>query len=360
MSVKPRLAIYWGASCGGCEISVINLHERLLDVDAAFDLVFCPCLMDAKKSDVVAMADESITLTLFNGAIRTAENVEMAQLLRQKSQTLVAFGMCAVQGGIPGLANLSEAGALERTVFLKGPTIDNPAGTVPQPATVVPEGVLELPQLLPRVKCLSEIVGVDYVMPGCPPEAEQIWSVLDVVIRGLPLPPKGSVLGAGRSSVCRECSRQRTGKTITTLRRTWQGIPDPDICLMEQGIVCMGLVTRDGCGGLCPRVQMPCIGCYGPPEGVEDQGAKMAGALGSMLDIKPLKRLSEAEIAAQIDAVLDAVPDYAGTFYKFSVPGSLLKGVAPAQPETGTVTCNRPDFVLTNPDTPNPPPSGER
>ena len=281
------------------------------------------------------MPDASIAVTLFNGAICTTENEEMAQILRRKSQVLIAFGACAGEGGIPGLANLSVPGAVERTVYLEGPTLDNPDGIVPQRRTVVPEGILELPGLLPQVKRLAEVVEVDYSMPGCPPEPHQIWSVLANVIDGAPLPPRGSVLGAGCSTVCIECPLRREDKNIERLRRVWEVIPDPDRCLLEQGIVCMGVATRAGCGGLCPRVKMPCIGCYGPPEGVADQGAKMVAALGSMLDIEPLKGLSEEEIAAHVDRSLDAIPDYVGTFYKFSVPGSALRATsAPPEAET--------------------------
>ena len=88
----------------------------------------------------------------------------------------------------------------------------------------------------------------------------------------------------------------------------------------------MGPATRDGCGGLCPKVNMPCIGCYGPPEDVLDQGAKMAGTIGSILDIDKLKGLSAADITRQIEQVLESLPDIAGTFYKFSLAGSLLRG----------------------------------
>lgn len=331
MGTKPKLSMYWAASCGGCEIAVTNLHEKLLDVTAAFDFVFCPCLLDTKKRDVEAMADGSIAVTLFNGAIRTDENAEMARLLRRKSQVLIAFGACAYQGGIPGLANTSSAADLLRTVYLRGPTLDNPQGTVPQPQVTVAEGVLELPRLHDRVRTLAEVVEVDYSIPGCPPEPHQIWAVLDAVIRGVPLPPRGSVLGAGGSTVCDECSRTRTDKQITRLHRTWQVIADPERCLLEQGLLCVGIATRSGCGGLCPQVQMPCIGCYGPPDGVADQGGKLASALGSMIDIEPLKGRSEAEIEARIDGVLDGMGDYAGTFYKFSLPGSYLKAAVAAR-----------------------------
>ena len=105
---KPKFAMYWAASCGGCEIAVLNIHEKILDVDANFEVVFWPVAMDAKYKDVEAMPDESITLTLFNGGMRNSENEEMAHLMRRKSKILVAFGSCAIEGCIPGLANFSS------------------------------------------------------------------------------------------------------------------------------------------------------------------------------------------------------------------------------------------------------------
>src|SRR5512143_3579852 len=95
---KPKFAMYWAAACGGCEIAVLNINEAILDVDANFDVVFWPVAMDAKYHDVEAMADGEITLCLFNGGIRNDENAEIARLARRKSQILVAFGSCAVDG----------------------------------------------------------------------------------------------------------------------------------------------------------------------------------------------------------------------------------------------------------------------
>ncbi|MBI3941850.1 MAG: oxidoreductase, partial [Chloroflexi bacterium] len=107
-NAKPKLAMYWAAACGGCEIAVLNIYEKILDVDASFEVVFWPVAMDAKYRDVEEMPDGSITLCLFNGGIRNSENEYMAQLLRRKSQVLVSFGTCACAGGIPALANLSR------------------------------------------------------------------------------------------------------------------------------------------------------------------------------------------------------------------------------------------------------------
>jgi len=326
MSPKPKLAIYWASSCGGCEIAFVNLHEKILEVDAQVDFVFCPCLLDTKKKDLETMEDGSIAITFFDGAIRTEENEEMAHLLRRKSQLLVAYGACAWQGGIPSLSNFHSKEDHFDTIYLSGPTIDNPGGVTPQPSTVVPEGTLRLPRFNEKVKTLAEVVEVDYFMPGCPPESQQIWKVIESIVNGCPLPPKGSVIGAGTSTVCEECAREKHDKTVKTFHRTFEMQPDPKTCLLEQGIICMGIATRDGCTALCPKVNMPCTGCYGPPQGVTDQGAKMVAALGSILDAGDYKGLTPEQLAERVDAMLDSVPDPAGTYYKYAAAGSMLGG----------------------------------
>ncbi len=122
---KPKFAMYWAASCGGCEISVLNIHEKILDVDANFEVAFWPVAMDAKYKDVEAMPDKSILLTLFNGGMRNKENEEIAHLLRRKSQILVAFGSCACEGCIPGLANLSSSEQIFSAAY-QSLTTENP------------------------------------------------------------------------------------------------------------------------------------------------------------------------------------------------------------------------------------------
>lgn len=326
MSIKPKLSMYWAASCGGCEIALVNLHEKILDVDAAFDFVFCPCLLDTKKKDIEAMPDGEITISLFNGAIRTEENAEMALLLRKKSRIPIAFGSCSSEGCIPGLGNLATSEEILNSVYLEGPTTENPEGIIPGPVTIAAEGELHIPAFLDSVKVLKDIVEVDYFIPGCPPEPHRIWEVVDAVIKAGPLPPKGSIIGAGKSAVCEECERRNEDKKVERLYRTYQIVPDRERCLLVQGIVCMGIATRSGCGGLCPKVNMPCTGCYGPPEGVADQGARMTAALGSILDIDRLKGIPEDEMPIMIDGIIGSIPDPAGAFYKYSLPNSILKG----------------------------------
>ncbi len=316
---KPKLALYWAASCGGCEIAVLELKEKILDVASEFDIVFWPAALDFKYHDVEAMDDGSIDVCLFNGAIRNSENEHVAQLLRRKAKVMVAFGACAGMGGIPGLANLSNVAELMDLVYRDEPSLDNPDGVRPQLKTTVAEGELDLPQIYDTVRTLDQTIDVDYYVPGCAPEGGQIWAVVEAVVAALKsgqLPPKGAVLGAGEKTCCDECERVKEEKKISGFKRPWEIIPEPEKCLLEQGIICMGPATRAGCGARCTGANMPCRGCYGPPEGVIDQGAKMLSTVASIID---------APTPEEIAAIAATVPDPVGTFYRFGLASSLLR-----------------------------------
>jgi F420-non-reducing hydrogenase small subunit len=317
-SKKPTFAMYWAAGCGGCEIAVLNTHEHLLEIDAAFEVVFWPVAVDTKYADVEALADGAIDVCLFNGAIRSDENLEMAHLLRKKSRILVAFGACACEGGIPGLGNLYSTADLIATAFAT-PTTENPEGLLPLTHYAVPEGELELPELLGSVRTLDQAVAVDYYMPGCPPESAQIAAVVGLVIKALhgeaTLPPRGSVIGAGTSTVCDECKRKRTEKTIRGFQRMATYQPRQDECLLEQGLLCAGEATRSGCLACCPAANVPCSGCYGPALTVLEQGARMMDAISSVI---------VGSTHAEIGPVLDQIVDPVGSFYRYSLAHSLL------------------------------------
>lgn len=327
---KPKFAMYWAAACGGCEISVLNIGDKILAVDEAFDVAFWPCAADFKVKDVEGYPDGHIDLCLFNGAIRTSENEEMAHLLRSKSKVLVAFGSCAHEGCIPALANLTTARAIFDTVYQDSISVDNPKRLRPQPVTQVPEGELRIPVFYEWVKSLDQVVPVEYIIPGCPPEPHQIWAVLEAIVTGATLPAPGSaIIGAGTVAVCEECPLEKHEKTIQRFYRPQEIVPEPGLCLLEQGLFCMGPATRTGCGALCPRVGMGCRGCYGPLDGVEDQGARMLAALASVVDAGTL-RDEEAELEHIIDGVMATLADPAGTLYRFSMAHSLLGRARPA------------------------------
>ncbi len=312
---KGKLALYWAASCGGCEIAVLALNEKILDVAAAFDIVFWPVAIDAKVHDVQQMADGEIDVCLFNGGIRTSEQEYMANLLRRKSKVLVAFGSCAHEGCIPGLANLSDRRKIFDTVYHQTPSTENPDHVEPQSTTAMPEGDLYLPVFYDTLRTLGQTVRVDYYLPGCPPEVERIWDVITAIVSGQ-LPPPGSVIGAD-TTVCQECKLVREEKKIKKFYRTWEIVPDGKTCLLEQGLLCCGIATRAGCGAKCPQVNSPCIGCYGPNAGAQDFGARLMTALASVID---------SNDPEEIDRIIrEGIPDPVGSFYRFSLAGSQLR-----------------------------------
>lgn len=314
---KPKLALYWCASCGGCEEAVVDLAEDILALVETVDLAFWPCAMDFKRTNVEALPDQSLFATLVNGAIRTSEQEEMVHLLRQKSRFLVAYGACAHLGGIPGLANQFSREQILRYYYEEGPSTVNPDKIRPQPRSTHNGRTLTLPRLHHVVRSLDQVVPVDYFIPGCPPTPRITQDALRLLLSDNP-PPRGTVL-APDTALCDECSRKASKPlhlSFTGFQRPHQVAADPTLCLLAQGLVCMGPATRAGCGALCPQGNMPCSGCFGPTSRVRDQGAKFLSSLCANLAPK-----TEEEI----DSALDTLPDPVGTFYRYSLPRSLLR-----------------------------------
>jgi len=315
---KLKFAFYWAASCGGCEIAVLDINEKILDVVAKADIVFWPVAIDIKYKDVEAMPDKHVDVCFFNGAIRTEEQEHMAKLLRAKSKVLVAFGSCACQGGIPGLANVADRKEIFETAYLQSTSTNNPDSVTPKTSFVVMEGELKLPELFDTVKTLDQTVDIDYYLPGCPPHSNLVAEAVEAIAKN-ELPPKGAVL-ASEKSVCDECPRKKEDKKISKINRVYEIVPDPEKCLLEQGIICMGPATRGGCEAQCVNANMPCTGCGGPCPNEVEQGAAMMSALLSILGVD-----GEKERAHDAKKLIAQVKDPLGTFYKYSLPASLIR-----------------------------------
>lgn len=314
---KLKLAVYWGAACGGCCVSVLDVHEKLLDIIQVVDLVFWPIALDIKYKDVEAMPDGNIDLTLYNGAVRSSENEHLAKLLRQKSKILVAYGSCSHMGGIPGLANFSTREELFKRIYDTTESTENPDNIRPQPEYKVAEGVLKLPEFYNDVRTLDQVVDVDYYLPGCPPQTDRLVEVLMAIVTGAELPPKGSVIGALDKSLCDECPREKSDKKLVKrFYRPFEIEDDGKTCFLEQAVICLGPATRGGCSARCIEGNAPCRGCYGPPPDVPDPGAKMMSAIATMIDENDPEAIEKA---------IDTIDDPAGTFYRFSLPGSILR-----------------------------------
>ncbi len=316
---KPRFAFYWAASCGGCEIAVLDIDEKILDVAENAEIIFWPVALDFKYSDVENMEDDYIDVCFFNGAIRTEEQEHLAKLLRKKSKVLVAFGACATHGGIPGLANVADKKEVFETAYLDNPSTENKEKVVPKTKTKVKEGTLTLPEFYDTVKSLDQTVDVDYYLPGCPPPTKLILNAVTAIFEGN-VPEKGSVL-APMKSVCDECPRERSEKMLAGVKRVYEITDiDPEKCLLEQGIVCMGPATRAGCDARCLDANMPCTGCGGPTPKSLDQGTKMISALASIIGIDHEEQMTEEEINALIEKIRDPI----GLFYKYGLPKALI------------------------------------
>ena len=326
---KIKIALAQGATCSGCDIAVLDLDVDLLKLFEVADLTYAPLATDIKLKDVEAMEDGEITICLYHGAVRNSENEHIAKLLRKKSVLMIAYGACAAFGGIPGLANVTSKKRILDTVYEDTATTVNPEHTRPQTHWVSPEGhELDLPELYEEVKTLEDVVEVDYTIGACPPTREMnvklLQVVLDFVHGKADLPPKGIILACERT-LCEECPREKPEKVfIDEIKSVDYTDLDPDKCFLEQGILCFGPATRGGCDSKCILVNMPCRGCMGPTASVIDHGGSMLSAFTSILKV----RGAETEILEEeIEQLMKQMRDPLGTFYRFTLPKSLLKRV---------------------------------
>jgi len=316
MTTKPKVAIAWLGSCGGCDEAVVDINEAILKVAEATDIIFWPVAMDFKYHHLEALKEGEVALSIINGHVRNSEHEEVAKLLRSKSKTVLAFGACACFGGTPGMANFRSKEDIFNWVYRDAPTVVNPKGNYPQVKSQLNGKELTLPEFYEQVFALNQVIDVDYYLPGCPPPPDLILNAVDAVLEDK-LPPKGSTL-APHKALCDTCKRNTTKPAkiaIKDIKRIHEVEASPDICFLAQNILCMGPATRTGCGEACININIPCRGCFGPVEGVKDSGAKFISALASMLD---------AEDDNDMRELIDKIDDIPGYLYRFSLPSSTL------------------------------------
>jgi len=298
-----RVAQEWFAICGGCEVTILDIGEPLIDLLEKINIVHMPVIMDHKlfgqTGEGTAMEIPEAEVGIISGGIRNEEHRHLAKLMREKCKVLIAMGTCACSGGIPALGNLYLKDEILKKVYEDSVTTDK--GVAPTE---------EIPPLTDRVYAISEVVKVDVSLPGCPSTPEMVAEALTALLTGkaFSLPTK---------SVCDDCPVIREKKAVSTLKRNLQaaeftvGRPLKEMrCLMEQGILCLGPATRTGCGGSegtprCIRAYQPCEGCFGPISEKANPMVDMMGAL-STVGLDP-KNIS----------------DRAATFNRFAGAGRL-------------------------------------
>ena len=162
---KPRVATVWLDGCSGCHMSLIDLDERLLDIFERADLVYSP-LVDFKEYP------EDVDVCLVEGAVSSEDDLHKIKLVRERTKTLISFGDCAVTSNVPGMRNPIGVAPLLDRAYLENVTLN------PQlPSEIVP-------RLLPTSTPVHRVVKVDVFLPGCPPSADLIYTMLDDLLSG--------------------------------------------------------------------------------------------------------------------------------------------------------------------------------
>lgn len=210
---RPRLAVWKFASCDGCQLTLLNCEDELLPLTRTIDIVY---FMEATSRAEPGPYD----LSLVDGSITTAEDAERIREVRAQSKKLVTIGACATAGGIQALRNFRDHGEMMSAVYARPEYIDSLATSTP----------------------ISKHVTVDYELWGCPIDKRQLLEVISAMLHGR----KPAVQSY---ATCLECKMRQ------------------HVCVVvAKGTPCLGPVTHDGCGALCPGYGRGCYGCFGPSD----------------------------------------------------------------------------------------------
>lgn len=279
--MPAKVASDWLNACSGCEIAIVDMGERLLTVLELVEFVHIPALMDHKYFGQMGQGGHidipQADVGIISGGIRNTEHLEVALEMRKKCKAIIALGTCATHGGIPALANSYENKNILERYYATETTVT--------PNELPKDG---LPDLLDGAYALDEKIDVDIYLPGCPPHSDEVFEALVAFLENRAPKLKDK-------SVCDTCPTKREGKgNLKKLQRflhaPHQGGPDEPLenmrCILEQGMLCMGPVTKAGCGGngivpRCISARVPCRGCYGPVQKSGNQRLDMLNALAS-------------------------------------------------------------------------------
>jgi F420-non-reducing hydrogenase small subunit len=267
-----RFAVLQLSGCAGCEVALLNAGEWVEEIE----LAYMPLVISAY--DV-----PPVDTLLVSGGVRTDEDLHNLRRAVRQAGRVVAVGTCAISGGVASLGNRDDV----REIFLAEAERRH------------------VPRLLPRCRPIDAVVGVDLYLPGCPPTPELFMAALRELPHFEPV-----------RNVCRECGRQKLRDMKPDHLVGFQrGEVLPDICLINQGYLCVGSSTRGGCRALCTRPGHPCVGCRGPSDAFIDREseawlASIKRVFGSLTNI-PEQELDSALRSPQLALFLFQFTDYA-------------------------------------------------
>ena len=213
MNTLPKLAVWKFASCDGCQLSLLDCEDDLLELA---EIVQIANFAEATSTQI----DGPYDISLVEGSITTEHDIKRIHEVREKSKNVITIGACATAGGIQALRNFADIESYKSIVYAS------------------PEYISTLSTSTP----ISHHVKVDFELQGCPINKHQLLEVIKSFIMGR----KPAV---SSHSVCTECKMKG------------------NICVqVAYNIPCLGPVTHAGCGALCPSYNRGCYGCYGPKE----------------------------------------------------------------------------------------------
>lgn len=270
-----KLSTEWLSVCGGCHVSLVDLHEKIISLLESVEICHSPVLTDIKD---FPEAD----IGILSGAIRSAHNREIAEKMRESCKAVIAFGTCAVFGGISGAGSVHTRDEIFDAVYRKNKT------TVTN--TVPGNGVSHLEE---TVVPLDMAIDVDLYLPGCPPHPSFTLRAINALL-------KEKTPSESYQSVCGRCKREMIKTKVTKLKRFSEGIADESVCFLSQGYLCFGSVTLDRCLSPCPKKGMVCTGCSGPmihilQEPNIDIRTEMAERISMLTEIKAEDVIREIE-----------------------------------------------------------------
>ena len=268
----PKFAVLQLSGCAGCEVSLINATEW---VDK-YQLVYMPLVVST------AAVPDDTEILLVSGGVRNDEDIYNLRKATEKVDRVIAVGTCAISGGVSNLGDRDDV----RNMFLAQSTRHH------------------LPHLLPKSHPIDAFVDVDLYLPGCPPTPELFMAALT--------DPEGYEAG---SIVCVECGRKKLKDMRPKhLVGFQQGEVLPDICLINQGYLCVGSSTRGGCRAICTKPGHPCVGCRGPSDAyIEKESSvwfdRVQQVFERLTDIPP-EEIKEALHSPQLSLFLFQFTDY--------------------------------------------------
>lgn len=227
MKRKPTVALYDFTDCEGCEVSLVSLKEKFLELEEQIDIVDWR-LGQEKKSFDIARDKGKIFAAIIEGTPITQNEIDILKKLREKSQYLIALGACASIAGIPGIMEKEKREEWYKKIYSP---------------EYKPKGIDALP--------LSAYAKVDFMIHGCPVNAEEVIRIFEELLLGR----KPSYRPY---SVCFDCKVKQNQ------------------CRIISGKPCLGPITQGGCGAICISGGSPCYGCFGLREGANVEGLKNA------------------------------------------------------------------------------------